>query len=276
MSELGCAGLKMLYNIFGPSLLVLLVLIVPIIVPQRYVPTALGAHKSVSIAAFPEGSLLTLTFVLQIEQTGATISVTVAGYLLDIRNSSNSDSKPSSSRSDPSDQVEVNVRGRLPTPEAIFRLLCWFAVFNILQAICIYFLWTIDSAQQIPNEAETPSYKPLTSEEPESLEDDSGKAADSEEGAELSDEDDDPNGRASPNSYSMRRTPMHSDEPLIGLPDQQQLGTQFRPRQGGARDALDVTPSEYFRGKAFYIIFGTMIIGAWTFYVISLVSDFQQ
>jgi len=228
----------------------LLVLIVPKIVPQRYVPTALGAHKS-------------------IEQTGATVSVTFAGYLLDIRNTSHSGSKPSSPRSDSS--VVSNAPGGLPTPEAVFRLLCWFALFNVLQFISIYFLWAIDSTRQstepvIPSGSETPSYRPLSSEEP-SEDHVSVKAVDPEEDDELSDEDDQ-NGRVSPNSYAMRRPSMHSDERLFGIPD--------RRRLRGVGNIVDVTSTEYFRGKVFYAVSGATIIGAWIFYVVSLVLDFQR
>lgn len=257
-------------------LLVLLVLIVPKIVPQRYVPTALGAHKSVSTATFLECLLFNISF--QIEQAGATVSVTFAGYLLDIRNTSHSGSKPSSPRSH--SPVVSNTLGGLPTPEAVFRLLCWFALFNVLQFISIYFLWAIDSTRQstelvIPSGSETPSYRPLSSEEPP--EDHvSVKAADPEEEDELSDEDDH-NGRASPNSYVMRRPSMHSDERLFAIPHRRRLGTQSRSRHArGVGDIVDVTSTEYFRGKVFYAVSGTTIIGAWTFYVISLLLDFQR
>jgi len=92
---------------FAPLLLVILV---PQIVPSKYVPTTLGAHKS-------------------LEQTGSTIFQTFAGLLLD---------KPSALKGAPKDA---------PDPEeqkhSIQELLNLFLFLNVLHFLAIIGLWLL-------------------------------------------------------------------------------------------------------------------------------------
>ncbi|KAJ7225487.1 major facilitator superfamily domain-containing protein [Mycena pura] len=60
---------------------VLLVLLVPKIVPAKFISTALGAHKSVRVS--PASLLCQISFSEQLEQTGSTIFQTLAGLAMD-------------------------------------------------------------------------------------------------------------------------------------------------------------------------------------------------
>lgn len=64
---------------------VLLVVLVPKIVPLKYVSTALGAHKSVSLA-MRYRTAPTNNIMLQLEQTGSAVFQTIAGLALDANN----------------------------------------------------------------------------------------------------------------------------------------------------------------------------------------------
>lgn len=136
----------------------LLVLMVPRIVPHRYVPTALGAHKS-------------------IESAGSTISVTFAGMVLDraIKKTASSSSLSTLSsgihnaattmvsmlaraREAASENEGTPLKGPAipgaplpskPSPElqsAVWSILAGFFFINTLSLLCILALWRMDKA----------------------------------------------------------------------------------------------------------------------------------
>jgi hypothetical protein len=66
---------------FSPLLLVVLV---PQLIPLKYVPTTLGAHKAVRHIFFPHRTLVLLNLPQQMEKVGESIFQTVAGLTLDV------------------------------------------------------------------------------------------------------------------------------------------------------------------------------------------------
>lgn len=64
-------------------ILVLLVVLVPEIVPSKYISTTLGAHKAVSLV-FDAHLEVSKTHAVKLEQTGSTIFQTLAGIELDL------------------------------------------------------------------------------------------------------------------------------------------------------------------------------------------------
>jgi hypothetical protein len=99
---------------------VLLVILVPQLVPLKFVSTTLGVHKSVIYCYNSVCFSLTLTF--QMEQTGATIFQTIAGLVLDGKGSRASQGEASTTQ----------------------QLLNVFLVFNVLQLIGIVSLSHLD------------------------------------------------------------------------------------------------------------------------------------
>ncbi|KAF8335475.1 major facilitator superfamily domain-containing protein [Cantharellus anzutake] len=251
----------------------LLVLIVPKIVPRRHVPTALGAHKSM-------------------EQAGATISVTVAGYLLDRRKTSLSPPKTPAPRLNhlPSHHSGVKAPGKLPTPDAVFRVLFWFAMFNIAQFIGIHFLYRLDSRRHgeepfvSNNEGATSAYEPLSSQDGEDRFVD-GDPVGSLGADRLSDSEAEAvgigNDGLSLNSHRMGRLSTLSSESLLDLDRSgsrrllNSRSSRDSSRFRGVLDDISLPPQEHSRGKAFFILSGLIIFGAWVFYVVSLVLDFR-
>ncbi|EJD46925.1 MFS general substrate transporter [Auricularia subglabra TFB-10046 SS5] len=104
----------------------LLVIIVPHLVPLRYVSTALGAHKS-------------------IEQAGSTISQTLAGLTLDSKNK-----KPPSSSITAVGQLFVRMLSKggekvvITDPALVHKVLIAFFAINVVQFFSTIGLWKLD------------------------------------------------------------------------------------------------------------------------------------
>ena len=126
--------------------IVLLVIMVPRIVPPKYVPTALGAHKSV-------------------ESAGSTISVTIAGMILDRHLPKKGDPtskallpRPGSfslgsvaaalAGMGPGAEQKLEIRSGasagLPEQGAVWTILFGFFIGNALQLVCVLWLWRVD------------------------------------------------------------------------------------------------------------------------------------
>jgi hypothetical protein len=123
--------LKLLLRVFTELLVVLLVVMVPQIVPLKFVPTALGAHKSVSkhIRRYFTSSLT----AMKIESAGSTLFQTVAGWLLD--------GKIQKSHSQKTLQT--------PASSSIQPLLNTWVFLNICQLLAVFLVSWLDRRQKI-------------------------------------------------------------------------------------------------------------------------------
>lgn len=111
----------------------LLVIVVPTLVPVKYVSTALGAHKS-------------------IESCGSTLATTLAGILLD------KTMKEKDDQGDPTTQDEGSVH----------RLLLLFLAANVLQLGFIIWLWRVDVKKTAETEEECEILQDTEVEDPSS------------------------------------------------------------------------------------------------------------
>jgi len=219
---------------FGP---LLLVLIVPQIVPSAYIPTALGAHKS-------------------IESAGSTISLTLAGFILDEKIFKHSP-KHSLGPSSPISSLQ-----ELPTTDsshqsAIYRLLFVFAFLNFLQLACLMFLWKLDMSKRGPT-----GYQIL-----------SGDMSLPPEGGEREENELD---RDAEYDHRLRRIPTRSsiDAALSYNPPVDRVsGTSSVPTRLCADGEFVVTETEITRGKILFRISIGLVVVAWMFYSITLLTD---
>ena len=106
-----------------------MVVLVPRIVPHKYVSTTLGAHKAVS-AASPLLRRITHRSI-QLEQTGSTIFQTVAGLVLDVKSGKHDKLAPG--QGDPKD---------------VQYLLNAFVILNILEVLAVIALSRLDRKQK--------------------------------------------------------------------------------------------------------------------------------
>ncbi|KZW02457.1 MFS general substrate transporter [Exidia glandulosa HHB12029] len=101
----------------------LLVIIVPHLVPLRYVSTALGAHKS-------------------IEQAGSTISQTLAGLVLDSKHKTSSLGVVANLFSKGGEKVTIT------DPAAVHTVLITYFIINIVQFLGTIALWRLDARRK--------------------------------------------------------------------------------------------------------------------------------
>lgn len=289
---------------------------VPRLVPPRYVPTALGAHKS-------------------IESAGSTISVTLAGAILDravlaVKTPSEGKAPAASSIEGSSSSyfaarvsnllaIKAESGGPLnPTPrqqKAAWDILAGFFLVNCLSIACILLLWKLDRRRRaaIAAAAAEAEYTAVSSEEIEEA--DPVETFEDEEAAE---EGDSPTSQllapSTSNSERERTSSIRSTTPLIRpanpfrqgaasssapssstQPQRQRQASSSpsrsrRPLSTASRtsarhgshsdnpleDALTPTPSSIVRGKVFFILCACVIFGAWAFYVITLAKDISK
>jgi len=226
----------------GPALMcflvVLLVLLASRIVPSTYVATALGAHKS-------------------LESAGSTISLTLAGIILDgkiFRHLPKETLDPS---------PKLSLRELVPTDpspqSAIERLLFVLAFLNFLHLVCTWFLWKLDISKRGPN-----GYQIL-----------SGDTALPHESGEREDRDPE---RDAERHHHLRHISSESiNVPLSHNPPADRIYSAASIPTGLRGDGeFVVTEAEIGRGKILFRISIALVVATWMFYSITLLMDLVE
>lgn len=233
-------------------------MIVPTLVSSKYVPTTLGAHKSVSyLLLFFMRAILTY---VQLEQTGSTIFQTFAGLFLD--------------------RAKKNVQAGNTLSElgAIQRLLGVFLFLNICQFGSILGLWKLDKKrkQQAAELARRAQYQPVNDIE-EDLEAECRSSPRAQRNSLLS-----PKEHVRQESVSLQRRQESSgtidppsgftpgeieeeEEPL--LVDNEPVPWHVTVEEPIAGEAQ--SRKEHVRGEAFGVISICLIAFAWIFFIIT-------
>ncbi|KDQ07682.1 hypothetical protein BOTBODRAFT_38578 [Botryobasidium botryosum FD-172 SS1] len=217
----------------------LLVLIVPHIVPIKYVSTVLGAHKS-------------------LEQAGSTIAQTLSGLILDKKPKRPLVPPQNVTASTLSSALE-GLRALRNNDRAIQLLLDGFLLVNVLQLLGTAFLWQLDvrRKKRAVKKARAAYYQSLlemnAEENPE---------ADDEP---LPSDDEDEGGTSSPRQDAGR---MDSDEqPLLPPPPRT---STTAPPQRRYEQRLARSKAELKRGKIFAAIAAGVLVFAWVFFLATM------
>lgn len=259
----------LLTNVLTRPTAVLLVVIVPRIVPLKYVSTTLGAHKAVCYHA-PDYIHHSLDF--QLEQTGSTIFQTLAGLALDIK------SKKSAESLSPIDGDDGDVQ----------LLLNAFVILNVFEIIGIIGLSHLHRKQQAVAARRMSALLPTVVDGDESDEESSEEPrAGKRSGA------DDENWRAeSPEGRRHRRSSTlnrHIPLPSSSTPEQSiplLHGGSRSSTVRGSRYLVDAvveeepsgppvhvqvmrTKAEVWRGELFSVMCGVLIAFAWVLFMVT-------
>ncbi|KAF9509396.1 hypothetical protein BS47DRAFT_1396912 [Hydnum rufescens UP504] len=215
----------------------LLVLIAPLVVPSAYVATAIGAHKS-------------------LESAGATISLTLAGIILDEKIFKHPPKKPLDPSPIPSLRELPSTK---PSPQsAIERVLFVFAFLNLLHLVCIWFLWKLEISKRAPN-----GYQIL-----------SGDTALPYESGEREENHLD---RDAEHRHHHRISNESIDAPLSHDPPADLIaGTSSIPTGLHGDGRFVVTEAEIARGRILFRISIALIVATWMFYSITLLMDLVE
>jgi len=214
----------------------LLVLTAPLVVPSAYVATALGAHKS-------------------LESAGSTISLTLAGIILDEKIFRHPPKKPL----DPSPIPSLR---ELPSTEsspqsAIERLLFVFAFLNLLHLLCIWFLWKFDISKRGRN-----GYQILSGDTAPPYESGEREENDLDRDAEH-----DHHHRISNESIGA----LSHDPPADRIDSTPSIPTGLR-----GDGEFVVTEAEIARGKILFRVSIALVVATWMFYSITFLMDFVE
>ena len=243
--------------------------LVPRIVPHKYVSTTLGAHKAVSAA----NPLLRRTThrSTQLEQTGSTIFQTVAGLVLDVKSGKHDKLAPG--QGDPKD---------------VQYLLNAFVILNILEVLAVVALSRLDRKQKEEASRRMSALLPQTIDESDeegaqpvkgsprsqdnwvAEEDDSGEPVTSNRrGSHLSAH------RARASSSSTREQSI----PLLGNGSRHStmrgsryivdavLPDAFEDSPSPIKGKVLRTKSEVRRGEVFAVLSGLLILSAWALFM---------